>query len=289
MDKSPNWDTSWADIDFERQTSLTTGLFSNFLDIVVPRVAQNTKRALEIGCFPGKFIDYVGQKGYTISGIDTYPRVGRIAEWASARGRDVGLFTQTTLEEYAKTSNEKFDIVLSLGFIEHFNHFCGVIFDHATLCKTGGTVIIGAPNFASPIQRALHRVLDKDNLSNHVLETMYPKVWAIFLRFLGFRVDYAGAIGGFDFWHETSSTNEQITILQNLMPHLSPFVQKLGEQFNNSESSYLAVVGTKGDMLPSREDALDFADFCHSIAADLSIRDEALSDAGVSFLERICR
>ena len=100
----------------------------------------------------------------------------RIAEWASARGRDVGLFTQTTLEEYAKTSNEKFDIVLSLGFIEHFNNFCGVIFDHATLCKTGGTVIIGAPNFASPIQRALHRVLDKDNLSNHVLETMYPKV-----------------------------------------------------------------------------------------------------------------
>ena len=226
MDKSPDWNSSWAEIDFTRQTPLATGLFSNFLDIVVPRVDPATKTAVEIGCFPGKFIEYVGQKGYVISGIDTYPRVTDIASWAAGRSCRVGSFSQESLERYAATSQEQFDVVLSLGFIEHFNNFCDVIYDHARLCKEGGLVIIGAPNFASPIQRALHRALDEKNLADHVLEAMYPKTWATFLACLGFQIDYAGSIGGFDFWHETPADNPSITVMQNLIPHLSRVSRK---------------------------------------------------------------
>jgi SAM-dependent methyltransferase len=193
------------------------------------------------------------------------------------------------LERYAATSQEQFDVVLSLGFIEHFNNFCDVIYDHARLCKEGGLVIIGAPNFASPIQRALHRALDEKNLADHVLEAMYPKTWATFLACLGFQIDYAGSIGGFDFWHETPADNPSITVMQNLIPHLSSFAQKLADGFNASESSYLAVVGKRTGALPPKEEAERMAALCHEIASDLSSKDDALSEDGFRFLSGLCK
>ncbi len=289
MDKSPDWNSSWADIDFDQLPPLGNGLFSNFLDIVVPGVAPNSKSAIEIGCFPGKFIEYIGQKGYSINGIDTYSRVGDIAGWATRRGRFVGSFEQESLEDFARSSQRQFDVVLSLGFIEHFANFCEVLYDHASLCAVGGLVIIGAPNFSSPIQRALHQVLDGKNLSAHVLEAMYPKVWAVYLGFLGFRIDYAGSIGGFDFWNETAAENPKITVLQKLIPHLSPFAQKLSEEFNARESSYMALVGTKTRELPDKNETIAMAKLCQELALDFSNKDGLLAESGAHFLSGLCK
>lgn len=289
MDKSPDWDTSWSTIDLARQDPLKPGLFSNFLDIVIPAVAPGSKRAIEVGCFPGKFIEYVGQKGYRISGIDTYPRVGEIARWATERGRAVESFAAETLEDFARPQPQNYDVVLSLGFIEHFVDYCQVLYDHAALCAPGGTVIVGAPNFASPIQRALHQALDETNLAAHVLEAMYPKIWAVYLSFLGFKIEHAGTVGGFDFWHETPQENPKISILQGLLPHLSPFVQKIGGEFNTQEASYLAVVGTRIKALPSRDDAAQMSSLCREVALDLSHKDASLGRGCAQFLDELCR
>ena len=289
MDKSPDWASSWADIDFKELQPLEDGLFSKFLDIWIPGDAPDSRSAIEIGCFPGKFIEYVGQKGYVISGIDTYPRVDSISGWARARGRTVDGFLQENLQAFAQSSQKKYDVVLSLGFIEHFSDFCEILYQHAALCAVGGQVIVGAPNFSSPIQRALHRALDAKNISDHVLEAMYPKVWAVYLAALGFEIAYAGPLGGFDFWHETPAEKPEVAVLQNLLPHLSPFAQKLSDGFNASESSYQVMVGKKTRELPGMQEIAGLSKLCREMALDLSKKDEALAESTVRFLSDLCR
>ncbi|WP_418319363.1 class I SAM-dependent methyltransferase [Piscinibacter sakaiensis] len=102
-----------------------------------------SKKALGVGCFPGKFIEYVAGKGYVVSGFDTYQRVGEIASSVSTREHAVGSFRQTMFEHYVDEAQERFDTVLSLGFIEHFNDFCDVLYGHLHLCTVGGRIVVG--------------------------------------------------------------------------------------------------------------------------------------------------
>lgn len=289
MDKSPDWDSAWSNVDFDTLTPLEPGLFSRLLDLAVPGVAPHTKRAIEIGCFPGRFIDYVGQKGYEISGVDTYARVGEIALWASRRGRAVGAFRQDSFQSFVKDARKPFDVVMSLGFIEHFNDFCDVLYGHVQLCAVGGRIVVGAPNFASPIQRALHQVLDEKNLSSHVLEAMYPAVWATFLSALGVRVDFAGPVGGFGFWTDTVMDNPRAQLLQKLLPQLSGALQQMSPAFNEREASYIAAIGTMTRPLPPRDEVADLSRHCAGLAAELSGRDQSLARSCIDFVSGLCR
>jgi len=289
MDKSPDWDSAWSYVDFETLAPLEAGLFSRLIDLAVPPVAAGTSKAIEIGCFPGRFIEYVGQKGYVISGVDTYGRVGEIAHWAARRGRAVGAFCQDTLDGYLRQNRESFDIVLSLGFIEHFNDFCDVLYSHLQLCAVGGRIVVGAPNFASPLQRALHRVLDEKNMSSHVLEAMYPAVWATYLSALGARVDFAGALGGFGFWTDTVVDNPRAQLLQKLVPQLSGAMQQMSPPFNERETSYVAAIATKTRPLPPRDEVAELSRHCVRLATELSARDQRLAKPCVDFVADLCR
>jgi len=288
MDKSPDWDSAWSHVDFETLAPLEPGLFSRLLDLAIPGVALRAKSAIEIGCFPGRFIEYVGQKGYVISGVDTYSRVGEIAHWAARRGRAVGEFRQDTLEGFVKDCREPFDVVLSMGFIEHFNDFCDVLYSHLQLCAVGGRIVVGAPNFASPMQRALHQVLDAKNMSSHVLEAMYPTVWATYLCALGMRVDFAGPIGGFGFWTDTVLDNPRAQLLQKLVPQLAGAAQQLSPAFNERETSYVAAIATKTRPLPPRDEVAELSRHCVKLAAELSSRDQRLAKSCADFVSGLC-
>ena len=217
MDKSPHWNDQWDRIETFSPLQGDT-IFTQLLDAATTpsRGGSGERTAIEIGCFPGQFIDHVAGKGYRVSGIDTYPGVVKLDPWLRERGRQVGAFAPIPLADYiAGYDGEGFDLVLSLGFVEHFEQFCDVLRDHVRLVKTGGRIVVGAPNFATPFQRALHQSLDPKNLANHVLEAMYPQVWAMFLSSVGVEVNYAGALGGFCFWAETRLDDPRRTQLQS--------------------------------------------------------------------------
>lgn len=289
MDRSPDWNESWDSIA-KFQPVPETDAIPQFLSKFLKDGSE--KSALEVGCFPGGFIDYVGSKGYTINGIDTYAGVTKLNTWLSERGRRVGYFKQASLSEYAHlVTRPYYDVVMSLGLIEHFENFCEILYDHAMLCNRDGKVIIGAPNFASPFQRALHRVLDGDNFEKHVLESMYPKVWAVYLAALGFRIDYCGPVGRFSFWSNTWLPNlpdNKAQSLQQLMTGIQGYVAGLGELFNQNESGYVAVVATRTQYDPPNL-AIPFDNLCLSLAQDLSMKDQRLSEPFDQHLRDLCR
>jgi 2-polyprenyl-3-methyl-5-hydroxy-6-metoxy-1,4-benzoquinol methylase len=90
-----------------------------------------------------------------------------------------------------------FDIVYSLGFIEHFNDLNFVVERHVARLKEGGLLMLGVPNYSGIMQVVLKRLAPK-MLSMHNLETMDTKTWASFEKKYQLDTAFRGYIGGFE-------------------------------------------------------------------------------------------
>ena len=91
------------------------------LDIIDAYIPDKKGTCIEIGCVPGAYLGYMAKKGYEISGVDWDKRVNFMEHHARKKGYKTGSFyEQDVLKFYPK---EKFDVVCSFGFIEHFSNW----------------------------------------------------------------------------------------------------------------------------------------------------------------------
>jgi len=126
---------------------------------------SNTMRVLEIGAYPGSKLWYFHKTfGYQPDGLE-------YVDWCCPKGeelmRGVGIdakFICADLFEY-EPPKEKWDVVASFGFIEHFDDTANVIARHAALIKAGGYLVITLPNHSGfngsllkRIDRALYNI-----------------------------------------------------------------------------------------------------------------------------------
>jgi SAM-dependent methyltransferase len=91
----------------------------------------------------------------------------------------------------------RFDVVYSLGLIEHFSDLKNVVRHHAKFVKPGGTLVLGAPSFLG-INKWLMQRLSPTLLEWHNLSTMDLSNWRDFERDLGLKPLFEGYIGGFE-------------------------------------------------------------------------------------------
>ncbi len=90
-----------------------------------------------------------------------------------------------------------FDIVYSLGFIEHFLDLDETIYRHLKLLKPGGILAYGIPNFLGVNHWFLKR-LAPDLLSKHSLFTMNIENWGSFEKKFNLKCLFKGYVGGFE-------------------------------------------------------------------------------------------
>ena len=69
------------------------------------------------------------------------------------------------------STDGKYDIVFSLGFIEHFNDTRDVILRHVDLLAPGGLLLIVLPNLLG-LNGWIQRRFDKENYDAHNLKSM---------------------------------------------------------------------------------------------------------------------
>jgi cyclopropane fatty-acyl-phospholipid synthase-like methyltransferase len=157
------WDDNWDKLPYNHKKILFKDIFENFL------TRSKNKKCIEIGCVPGRFLIYLHKQfNYSISGID-FSDIQRVKQ----------LFKKNNIKKYklykkdfcSFRTKEKFDLVCSFGFIEHFKNYKNIFKKHISLVKKNGLVIIELPNFNS-IQYFLHKFLDKPNLKRHNIEIM---------------------------------------------------------------------------------------------------------------------
>jgi SAM-dependent methyltransferase len=160
------------DQDFAEASMMDT-----YRRLSLPRGAS----VLEIGSAPGLHLIRLHRLfGLDPFGID-YSHVG--AEWNKQVFRDAGLdpahvieadvFSPAFLDAHAGS----FDVVVSRGFIEHFEDPAPAIAAHGRLAKPGGYVWINIPNYRW-VNYLLKRTFSPENLKAHNLGIMRLRKFA---------------------------------------------------------------------------------------------------------------
>jgi 2-polyprenyl-3-methyl-5-hydroxy-6-metoxy-1,4-benzoquinol methylase len=170
------WNDVWKKTSFEMYSGFEKYLAINQkLDTQFKHILEKgDKKILEIGCAKAKRLIYFAKEfGYEIYGID-YSKYG--AEIAK-RNLDVSGVKGTIIcEDIFKNTldEESFDIVYSMGLIEHFENPNEIIDIHIKLLKKGGTLIITIPNFNNSMYFSILKILRKEKiiLETHNLDIM---------------------------------------------------------------------------------------------------------------------
>jgi SAM-dependent methyltransferase len=155
-------------------------------------------RALEIGGAPGGYLAYVARTfGYQAHAIDSSP-VGcrKLAENFRLLDIPVGVYCRDALVGDL-SDLPRFDLVYSLGLIEHFSDPVPLIRKHVELAKPGGLLVLGLPNFLG-ISRPILRLTRPEASTIHNFRTMDIRSWTAFEREIGLQVVFRGYVGGWE-------------------------------------------------------------------------------------------
>jgi 2-polyprenyl-3-methyl-5-hydroxy-6-metoxy-1,4-benzoquinol methylase len=128
-------------------------------------------KVLEIGCAPGKQLAYIGKRfKASIAGLDYSPNGISLSRALCARLR---IPADLRCEDIFDTSFEpgSFDLVYSLGVIEHFQDPSLIVRRHLDLVKPGRICLLLIPNFGGVYGR-LQNYFDPENLKIHNLDIM---------------------------------------------------------------------------------------------------------------------
>jgi len=196
------WDTGYAGM--RPMMAPTDDVVRQWMETTIPK-ALGEQHALEVGCFPGRYLAVLGLMGYVVHGVDRTPAVDRMKAAFDTMGLRTGEFTQADFLAHRPVRN--YDLVCSFGFIEHFTDWRGVLARHADHVEPGGLLVIGTPNFRGWVQHLLHWCLDATNLRRHHLGAMVPSLWADVLLSQGFEVIMQGHVGRFEFWSDSPPPN----------------------------------------------------------------------------------
>ena len=191
-----NWRDYWSNHKAKKiNFVLFEDLFEKYLKI------DSNLSCIEIGCVPGNFLISLHQKfGYKIHGLDYIKGMEEILK-KNFELNNVKNYHIYNEDFEMFNPKRQFDIVVSLGFIEHFPNYEEIIARHTSLLKKDGILFLSLPNFRYG-QYLLHRLFDNENLKKHNLKAMNPKMIKRVLEKNNLEVLSSGYYKSFKFWVE---------------------------------------------------------------------------------------
>lgn len=158
---------------------------------------------VEVGCTPGKWLVFLNRElHYRVAGIDWLPSgIEQTRQNLLQHGIPGDAFDLFQTDFLKQAPSQTYDIVVSLGFIEHFSNTEEVFARHLDWLKPGGTLFLGVPNFRGVnrlIQMLIDRHLREKILTTHNLKTMKPRLWLTMGRRFGLEDVFVGYCGGFE-------------------------------------------------------------------------------------------
>jgi len=155
---------------------------------------------LEIGCAPGRFMWYFNHTyGYRVSGLEYVEDLCEPTRQRLARSGVEGEVIHGDLFSFAPAGGRQWDVVVSLGFIEHFADVHDVVARHVDLVKPGGYLFMSIPNHAGLNGRVL-KCIDPRNHATHNLMTYEDMLAAVTAR-PAMEVLAGGYCGHLGFWN----------------------------------------------------------------------------------------
>ncbi len=205
-------------------------LWETVLDkYVLPCKAPN-QRAIEIGSAPGQFI-LEFSKRYDVEpfGLE-YSSVGLAVNRELFASNDIdpaNVICADISDLDVRTANfEKFDIVISRGFVEHFDNPTEIIKWHLELLRPGGLLVVLIPNLRG-IYYFWTRVFNQEQLAIHNLNLMKLKIFESIFPTHALDTIKCGYLGVFAFWLFTARQKSLFRYLVRLLNVIQRFLDIL--------------------------------------------------------------
>jgi SAM-dependent methyltransferase len=194
------WDRYWSRVTLPREYrhEPRAHYLNAILDVFDRWLPDDaTLSAAEIGGAPGQYLAYVHRSlGYRVSCID-YSEIG-CAKTVENFGL-LGIPGHVIRADITADVGElpTFDVVYSLGLIEHFVDRRRIVENHVRLVRPGGYLVLGVPNFRG-LTGWFMRVLAPETYATHEIAAMDLDGWREFERTLHLRVLWKDYLGGFE-------------------------------------------------------------------------------------------
>lgn len=196
------WEQFWdrvivptkVDLTFSNDANIATILNKFLLD-------DGRKRAFEVGCAPGKWLIYLSENyNYSVDGCEYIEGASKktIENLKTCGVSEFNIYTGDFLK---MDFDKKYDAVISLGFIEHFDDTDSVCKKHAHLLKEGGLLIIGIPKLTGLnyyIAKQIDKSLDDKLIPNHNLSIMNSGYFERIGSITNCKNLFVDTIGGFE-------------------------------------------------------------------------------------------
>lgn len=188
----------------QKPVIVSDSLFSDIFDKYLS--PDPNKSVLEIGCANSNFLCYLAKKfGYKAYGIDYSDAIVKTTELFKFNSLPEPTLYKTDV--FSWQTDQKFNIVCSFGFVEHFNDLNRVVAKHAELTALDGKLIITLPHFGHG-QYFLHWLIDWNNLKKHNTKMMNLGSIKKTIESSGLRIEYLSYYKTFGFWTENHNMNK---------------------------------------------------------------------------------
>lgn len=154
----------------------------------------------EVGCAPGRWLVWFHENlGYTAFGCDLSRRAAETTRSNLKISGVPGEIYTADITSGRDLPAHLYDVVVSMGVIEHFADPALVVRRHVELLKPGGTLILNVPNLAGRINHWLLRAARMHALIDvHNLAMMNKATFRSFATNMNLEVCYLEYVGGFD-------------------------------------------------------------------------------------------
>jgi SAM-dependent methyltransferase len=242
MDEKRKTDKALWEIYWKTYVPISIERNSTFSQLFEKQPNGTNKRFLEIGGFPGIFaIWFHKYKNYNVSLLDFYVSNDVTEKLLITNSLPTSTIEVIETDLFNYEPLKKFDLVFSLGFIEHFENTNLVVKKHVDCLVDGGKLLITLPNLKG-INGWVQRKFDIANYNIHVIECMDINVLKSAAIEAGLKNISVYYYGKPMVWLEPKAPVTAIT--RKLIRMLSMAI-KLVPLRGKLISSYLVIEGTK--------------------------------------------
>lgn len=230
------WDASYKDYKFEFNGRVP-------LQNILVKYVEKESSCLEIGCFPGNFLRFLHwNKKAIVSGVDRTSELPKLEESFRREGIDYEYLINADVVSLEPP--KQFDVVMSFGFIEHFDDLHTILLTHDKFLKSNGRMILALPNFTR-LQFFFRKYLRSMTLPGHNFEVMDPVLISEKLTAFGYEIIDRGYSGTVEYWCEKDKVPYGFKIANLGLSFVTRVIDKFVNLPNRYSSPYIYVIAKK--------------------------------------------